>query len=231
MGTVPLWLLIIGYLPSVPKVHYVAVCRATGHVARGAAVPSTAATIEVTAATLGGMAGGLDGFSYALVTVFIVEGAVTTPPVLRAAMGYGRHRHTGRAMAPTGQLASSVWRHTTSQSMSRLSNWYSEQLFGKASAAFTSWKEITLRILVDQSGYELLSMGDVAMLQSCVQRLTQQWPPHRIHRRHHQVLGLDPLTDTPPDADPQIPAASSREHTGCSTNARRGAIMGTNRRY
>lgn len=33
-----------------------------------------------------------------------------------------------------------------------------------------------MRILVDQGGYELLNMGDVAMLQSCVQRLTQQWP-------------------------------------------------------
>ena len=119
MGTVPLWLLIIGYLPSIPKVHYMAVCRATGHVARAAAVLSTAATIEVTAAALGGLAGGLDGLSYALVTVFILEGAVTTPPVLRAAMGYGRHRHTGRPMPPAGLLGRSVRRSTTSRSMSR----------------------------------------------------------------------------------------------------------------
>ena len=33
-----------------------------------------------------------------------------------------------------------------------------------------------MRILVDQGCYELLNMGDVAMLQSCVQRLMQQWP-------------------------------------------------------
>jgi polysaccharide pyruvyl transferase WcaK-like protein len=33
-----------------------------------------------------------------------------------------------------------------------------------------------MRILVDQGCYELLNMGDVAMLQSCVQRLSQQWP-------------------------------------------------------
>jgi polysaccharide pyruvyl transferase WcaK-like protein len=37
-----------------------------------------------------------------------------------------------------------------------------------------------VRILVDQSGYELLNIGDVAMLQSCVQRLSQQWPRAEI---------------------------------------------------
>jgi polysaccharide pyruvyl transferase WcaK-like protein len=34
----------------------------------------------------------------------------------------------------------------------------------------------TVRILVDQSGYDLLNLGDVAMLQSCVIRLRQVWP-------------------------------------------------------
>ena len=33
-----------------------------------------------------------------------------------------------------------------------------------------------MRILVDQSGYDLLNIGDVAMLQSCVTRLRLQWP-------------------------------------------------------
>jgi len=37
-----------------------------------------------------------------------------------------------------------------------------------------------VRILVDQSGYELLNMGDVAMLQACVLRLSQQWPDAEI---------------------------------------------------
>jgi polysaccharide pyruvyl transferase WcaK-like protein len=37
-----------------------------------------------------------------------------------------------------------------------------------------------LRILVDQSGYELLNMGDAAMLQSCVLRLSRQWPDAEI---------------------------------------------------
>lgn len=37
-----------------------------------------------------------------------------------------------------------------------------------------------VRILVDQSGYELLNVGDVAMLQSCVLRLRHQWPAAEI---------------------------------------------------
>jgi colanic acid/amylovoran biosynthesis protein len=32
------------------------------------------------------------------------------------------------------------------------------------------------RILIDQSGYDLLNIGDVAMLQSCVIRLRRMWP-------------------------------------------------------
>jgi colanic acid/amylovoran biosynthesis protein len=36
------------------------------------------------------------------------------------------------------------------------------------------------RILVDQSGYDLLNIGDAAMLQSCVIRLRQLWPEAEI---------------------------------------------------
>ena len=37
-----------------------------------------------------------------------------------------------------------------------------------------------MRILVDQSGYDLLNMGDVAALKSCVSRLQLQWPDAEI---------------------------------------------------
>jgi O-antigen/teichoic acid export membrane protein len=91
-GTVPLWLLVIGYLPTVPKVQYVAVCRAAGRIPRAAAVLTAAGVVEVAAAAAGGAAGGLRGLSTALLAAFMVEGLVTTPPVLRAAIGSGRHR-------------------------------------------------------------------------------------------------------------------------------------------
>lgn len=93
-ATLPLWLLVIGYLPSIPKMQYIAVCRAAGRIPRAAAVMTVAAVMEVTASTIGGEYGGLKGLSFALLAVFIFEGLVTTPPVLRAAMGRGRHRQT-----------------------------------------------------------------------------------------------------------------------------------------
>ncbi len=37
-----------------------------------------------------------------------------------------------------------------------------------------------MRILVDQSGYDLLNIGDVAMLRSCVIRLRRLWPGAEI---------------------------------------------------
>lgn len=37
-----------------------------------------------------------------------------------------------------------------------------------------------MRILVDQSGYDLLNIGDVSMLQSCVSRLRNLWPDAEI---------------------------------------------------
>lgn len=89
---VPLWLLVIGYLPTVSKVQYIAVCRAVGRIPRAAAVLSVAAAMEVAATVLGGASGGLKGLSVALLVVFFAEGIVTMPAVLRAAMGHGRHR-------------------------------------------------------------------------------------------------------------------------------------------
>jgi O-antigen/teichoic acid export membrane protein len=101
-ATVPLWLLVIGYLPVVPKLHYIAVCRATDQVPRAALVLSLAAAAEVAAATAGGLASGLKGLSVALLAVFALEGLVTGPRVLRAALGRGRHTGAASAQPPGG---------------------------------------------------------------------------------------------------------------------------------
>jgi O-antigen/teichoic acid export membrane protein len=93
-ATLPLWLLIIGYLPAIPKCYYVAVCRAAGQVARAAAVLATFAGVEVAAAAVGGALGGLIGLSLALLGVAFAEAIVTMPAVLRVALRRGRHRHS-----------------------------------------------------------------------------------------------------------------------------------------
>ena len=91
-ATVTLWLLTIGYLPAIPKVHYIAVCRATGQMKRAAIVLTATAAFEVAAAVAGAILGRLDGLSLALLAGFLVEGLVTSPRVIRAAVGRGRHR-------------------------------------------------------------------------------------------------------------------------------------------
>jgi polysaccharide pyruvyl transferase WcaK-like protein len=47
-----------------------------------------------------------------------------------------------------------------------------------------------VRILVDQSSYDLLNIGDVAMLQSCVARLRSQWPDAEIMVIAHEPQRL-----------------------------------------
>jgi hypothetical protein len=98
---VPLELLVISYIPGIPKFHYIAVCRATGHIPRAAAILTAAAAMEVTAVVVGGATDGLKGLSLALLAVYIIEGLVTAPPVLRAALGHGRHRHADSRTAAT----------------------------------------------------------------------------------------------------------------------------------
>jgi hypothetical protein len=68
------------------------VCRAAGKIPRAAAVLTTCSALEVAAAAAGGVAGGLIGLSFALLAVRYLEALVTTPPVVRAAFGHGRHR-------------------------------------------------------------------------------------------------------------------------------------------
>jgi O-antigen/teichoic acid export membrane protein len=96
-ATFPLWLLVIGYLPSIPRAQYIAVCRAVGKIPRAAAVMTTTASLKVVAVILGGVSGGLVGLSLALLAASFVEGLVTAPAVLRAAIGHGRHRQVESA--------------------------------------------------------------------------------------------------------------------------------------
>src|ERR1019366_316173 len=100
-ATLPLCLLAIGYLPAIPKIHYIAVCRAAGKVPRAAAVLTAAASSEVTAAAVGGALGGLKGLSFALLGVYVVEGLLTAPPVLHAGIGRGRHRRAASVTVAT----------------------------------------------------------------------------------------------------------------------------------
>lgn len=76
-----------------------------------------------------------------------------------------------------------------------------------------------MRILVDQSGYELLNLGDAAMLQVCVRRLQELWP-----NAHVEVLTRSPdrLRQFCPGTTAVSPDVSLRKSRteGASPNAR-----------
>lgn len=58
LATVPLWLLIAGYLPGLPNTVYIAVCRATGRVNQAAVFLSSTAAVQMAAIWVGGRLGG-----------------------------------------------------------------------------------------------------------------------------------------------------------------------------
>jgi O-antigen/teichoic acid export membrane protein len=101
-ATLSLCLLVIGYMPAIPKFHYIAVCRATGKISRAAAFFTLAAVAEVGAAAVGGSLDGLPGLSLMLLGVFFLEGLVTGPAVLRTVRRVGRHRRGSKRVAPPG---------------------------------------------------------------------------------------------------------------------------------
>ncbi len=50
-----------------------------------------------------------------------------------------------------------------------------------------------MRILVEHSGYDLLNLGDVAMLQACVRRLERRWPDAEVQVVSHSPEALQAL--------------------------------------
>ena len=85
LGTVPLWLLVIGYIPQMPRAQFIAVSRATNRVGQAAGLICFFASCEIVSIYLGGRFGGLDGLSFAYLGCLIIEGLITAPTVLRAA--------------------------------------------------------------------------------------------------------------------------------------------------
>lgn len=85
-GVISLILLSLSYLPSITKYHYIAVCRATGNIRRAAVVLTGTGFLLVVAAVCGGKLGGLTGFGLGVLAACVIEGIITSPRVISAAM-------------------------------------------------------------------------------------------------------------------------------------------------
>jgi O-antigen/teichoic acid export membrane protein len=89
-AAVPLEVMIGGYLGSVLKNHYIAVCRVQRRVTRAAVFATVSCAARLIAITAGALAGGLVGVSVALLVVMTAEGCYALP-ALRSALHPGPH--------------------------------------------------------------------------------------------------------------------------------------------
>ena len=113
IATVPMCLVALGYIPSVPKALYIAVCRANGRIAHAATILTVFTIMEIGGAAAGGALDGLTGLSLGLLAVLVVQGIVITPPILRAVVARGRHRrHDLPTSRSNARIASAAPRAT-----------------------------------------------------------------------------------------------------------------------
>ena len=89
IATWPLILLILAFIPAVPRTHYVAVCRAQNKIPLAAVVQTFGAALEIIGAIIGAKLSGLVGLSAGLLVARFVLGLMTTPAVLRASLYRG----------------------------------------------------------------------------------------------------------------------------------------------
>jgi O-antigen/teichoic acid export membrane protein len=104
LATVPMIVMTLGYIPSVPKALYIAICRAAGRTAFAATILTVFTVAEIAAAAAGGIIDGLLGLSVALLIVLTAQGLSLTPSIIRAV---GQH----------GNTRPPVWRRRTHESM------------------------------------------------------------------------------------------------------------------
>lgn len=85
-ATWPLILLVLGYIPAVPRTHYVAVCRARDRIPLAAIVQTIGAAMEIVGSIIGAKLDGLVGLSAGLLIARVIGGLLTTPTVVRASL-------------------------------------------------------------------------------------------------------------------------------------------------
>jgi O-antigen/teichoic acid export membrane protein len=109
VATVPMQLMAVACLPAIPNSFYIAVARATNRLSRAATLVTCFTVLDVIASVAGAVKGGLVGMTVLSVAVMTIEALVTTPSVLRASRGLGKHRRADAA-AMTAMVADSEQR-------------------------------------------------------------------------------------------------------------------------
>jgi len=234
VGTVPLWLLIAGYIPGMPKAQYIAVSRATGKVGQAALLLLGAAICEIAAVVIGGRMGGLDGLCTAYLGVIVIEGAATAPTVLRAAYARtaaatgafpvvpadaraARPAAAGPLARVTGELVRLTGALTELPGGGARDTGGLAALFALASAAVSD--DHTLDVATEvwrTGGFPVVPGGAtgprprpnaVTTLDLLGGQSAAGLPPQRLSYRHRQQAGIDALIAlATPESQPPEPA-------------------------
>lgn len=105
VATLPLQIMLLSYLPSVPNLFYIAVARATNRLSQAAGVVSVFAVLDIGAVVIGAMKDGVMGVAVAGLAILTFEALLTTPVVLRAAREPRRHRRPAPGVTLSSALA------------------------------------------------------------------------------------------------------------------------------
>jgi O-antigen/teichoic acid export membrane protein len=108
VATVPMALVALGYLPSVPKALYIAICRANGRTTFVAVLLSIFTVLEIGGAVVGGIVDGLDGLALGILLTLTAQGLFVTPPILRTVVPGLRLKPASPTLAYPGAGPESV---------------------------------------------------------------------------------------------------------------------------
>jgi polysaccharide pyruvyl transferase WcaK-like protein/O-antigen/teichoic acid export membrane protein len=169
------------------KAIYIAVRRAQGTLATAARVTMLAAMWELAGAQVGLMLGGLTGVGIGLGAAAIVEAAFLWPAIVKSRRQPPELHVVAAASAGEGDTEDP--QHSPEAELDRQVT--NNQIDGR------------MRILVEHSGYALVNIGDIAMLQGCVHRLRSLWPDAEILVFTESA---DRLRVVCPGAEPVVPS-------------------------
>jgi hypothetical protein len=113
VATIPMALVALGYIPSVPKALYIAICRANGRTTFVAVLLSVFTVVEIGGAVVGGIYDGLNGLAAGIFISLVAQGLYVTPPILRVILP----RHAQPSTAPRPVISYAEHKRTLAQTM------------------------------------------------------------------------------------------------------------------
>ena len=196
----------IAYFPNVFKQCYVAVARVDNRLRKAGAICSIGAALELCLTAAGAWFDGLTGISLGFLAAVTLQAVYYVPQVLQALRPGGqraapqgssqaRSQHAGSS-APSPGRAGGVATSAGPANPGTLCRREKGSVVVPGRSA--RGEVVQPRVFVDHSGYDLLNIGDSAMLKVTVTRLRERWPGARLQivtTSRERLAALCPGTD------------------------------------